>query len=508
MNRSPLVALAFVWVTGCAGAATSDASQDGQVGRDVTAADGSDAPIATDVPTTADVHDAADADLRDSPDADQPCLRITPGASPSANRMTINACLATRGFATLLAGDFPIDDRILVPDNAHLLGAAGVTPRPRIVFANAGWNSMVAVASRAEVGNLRLDANGRIGSAPNGSIVHLEGSESNVHDCEIYNSPAVRRGIRNAAIYVIGATSAGNVAANNDMHDSFYGIIFRAGISRTNPNVARANEIHGNTCDSVSLAGFGRIVGNDIHHNGFDCQNGATPNDPIPGGGVYCLNNDDGGEIIDNRIHDQCGMNVDIDRCGNFVIRGNTLERPGIAFAGQPPCGGAQSMGIVDSHDFTIVNNTVLNDGARNRIRTDPNNIFNRPQDNSVSDLPAGDRSVIAFVLARRRGGPEATSSTIDNNILRAYCDPADCVGVGYFVGRGTGTTVSGVWSAATTNYFTRNDPRGSNIGSRRCGANWYAGSSTCGSDPMCNFDDAQHPLTPGNYRNDDCRDY
>ena len=76
-----------------------------------------------------------------------------------------------------------------------------------------------------------------------------------------------------------------------------------------------------------------------------------------------------------------------------------------------------------------------------------------------------------------------------------AYCE-SPWVGLGYFVSRATGYNAAGEWSAETTNYFTGNSPFGSNIGSKRCGGNWYAASSECiegALEPECNIDDPQH---------------
>ncbi len=133
---------------------------------------------------------------------------------------------------------------------------------------------------------------------------------------------------------------------------------------------------------------------------------------------------------------------------------------------------------------------------------TDPNDITN-----DFADLPGGEHTVMAFWLAARPGGT-STGNSVTDNTLRAYCS-SPCVGLGYFVSRGTGVDASGGWSASTTNYFTKNDPYGSNVGSKRCGANWYAASSTCTAstlDPDCNTDDPQH--TGDWSRNDGCRDY
>src|SRR5262249_6881241 len=143
-----------------------------------------------------------------------------------------------------------------------------------------------------------------------------------------------------------------------------------------------------------------------------------------------------------------------------------------------PYCGGGSGMGIIDSRNLTITGNVVENNGSQNAVG-DPNGVFS-PSGNTASDLPAGKSTILAFWLGRRYGGaPVVDSSTITGNEMHAYCS-APCVGVGYFIGRRTGVDANGMWSAGTTNYLTKNDPFGSNVGSKRCGSNWYAGNSTC----------------------------
>ncbi|PKN44539.1 MAG: hypothetical protein CVU63_10300, partial [Deltaproteobacteria bacterium HGW-Deltaproteobacteria-20] len=103
------------------------------------------------------------------------------------------------------------------------------------------------------------------------------------------------------------------------------------------------------------------------------------------------------------------------------------------------------------------------------------------------------------------------TGNTIEDNTFVAGCN-SPCVGLGYFVGRETGFAADGSWSAQTTNYFRRNTPFGSNIGSKRCGGNWYAANSTCVAgnlDADCNIDDPQHEGAGHDWaRNDECSHY
>ncbi len=122
------------------------------------------------------------------------------------------------------------------------------------------------------------------------------------------------------------------------------------------------------------------------------------------------------------------------------------------------------------------------------------------------------DDGEVAFLLTHREGGAYLTTgNSIRDNRFVASCTPP-AVGLGYFAGRGTGYAADGTWSAATTNYFTGNDPFGSNIGSQRCGGNWYAADAACREgalEPSCNIDDPQHE-GPGHdwARNDGCPFY
>lgn len=92
-----------------------------------------------------------------------------------------------------------------------------------------------------------------------------------------------------------------------------------------------------------------------------------------------------------------------------------------------------------------------------------------------------------------------STHDTIDGNQFVASC-ASPCVGTGYLATRDTGFGGDEGFGATTTNYYTRNDPFGSNVGSARGGANWYAAAQ--GSCPaanwspdstLCNRDDPQH---------------
>ncbi|CAE8609679.1 unnamed protein product [Polarella glacialis] len=106
----------------------------------------------------------------------------------------------------------------------------------------------------------------------------------------------------------------------------------------------------------------------------------------------------------------------------------------------------------------------------------------------------------------------------ISANTFNASCG-AGCVGVGYFVGRGTGLLQQeGDRDSSQLlggenkhpSIFTDNRVSGSDVGSKRCGENWYAGIMPVCQEPAawpCNEDDFQHSAS--NFRNDlGCREY
>ncbi len=159
----------------------------------------------------------------------------------------------------------------------------------------------------------------------------------------------------------------------------------------------------------------------------------------------------------------------------------------------------------------TIIGNTFENNNRPWNSSADSNNVTHAIGAPKHADLP-WPTPVIAFVLARRPNlAYPVSGNEIRDNKLRAAC-ASGCTGIGYFASRGTGYGAGNSWSAQTTNYYSGNDPFGSNVGSRRCGGNWYAGNSTCtasSSPKPCNADDHQHNPPAGDpYRNDGCSFY
>lgn len=439
------------------------------------------------------------------------CKALAPTGSATQNRQQIVDCLAGYGIAQLAAGTHAISDGIDLPAKAELVGIG--QPRPAIVLVGSpAANHVLATADGSRIARLVVDGGGLLKGKAHAAVVHMVGSNAQVDDCELKaDTQMPAAGDTTAALYIIGDKVSGNVVSGSSLHHSFYGVIFRGGLTKSHVNTVKSCEIHDLKCDSVTFAGYGELLDTTIHSTGFDCENG-----PIPGGGIYSLDQKDGGRVEGNTIHDTCGHGIDLDGVAGFIIRSNTIYDPGYQWGGTYPyCVGAQAISLIDVSQSVIEKNSAKNNRASNRVELfgDPNAVFSKTITPKYTDLPHGSKQVIAFVLSRRRNtGTLAIANTIRDNVLQASCSPSTlCVGLGYFASRGTGFGSSGAWSASTTSYFTKNNPFGSQVGSKRCGGNWYAANDACGAIPTgdCNIDDEQHNPPVGDWaRNDQCASY
>ena len=517
LGRQPLVTLSLALAIGACSPGTAEVHlDDAGTGADTSNSGPRDAgttpfDAAGDASHIAPDLDRASPDVPHVPDVPTPvdsgdpfCDAIAPVADPAQNRTHIEDCLGRVGVARLAPGMFAIDRKILMPDGARLLGDE---TRPTITLQGPD-QSVVELHNRNEVAFLGLDANHNL-TVPHGAILFFRGNDSSAHDNDVFNATGPVdldhvTGVRFWYDEPIG--QHGNRASRNVIRDVQYGVIFDLHPNGTD-NLLDGNTIRDIRCDAVSFRGYGRAHNNEMFRLGRQCLN--PPESPIPGGGIYTLENPHGAEIIGNHVYDACGMPLDLDRASNLVIRGNTFERPGFTGApGYGACGSGITAHLLDISASTIEDN-VFRKGA-GPVGSDPNRVMSASGDGVPSDLPAAANTAVAFMLTHRRDEPlwTATGNTIRNNTFLANC-AAPCVGLGYFAGRGTGYDLGGQWSAATTNYFTRNTPFGSNIGSKRCGGNWYAANSVCGADPDCNADDGQHEGAGHDaLRNDNCPFY
>lgn len=436
------------------------------------------------------------------------CSAVSPRTDSVLNATAILSCLQTCHEAYLLPGVFPIDRRIVMPADSTLAGLHDFRAEPSraslLSFVGSSQDSVLSLGDRDIVRQLRVDGRGSQAVDCCTSVTQMGGNDSRIEKSEIFNS-SLPAGKHITGIYVIGEHSANNVIDHVDVHDAFIGVIFRATLTMDRPNILQDSIVRETQCDGVSMGGAGKVLRNQIFHTGYDCMNG-----PIPGAAIYAIGNKAGAWIEGNHGYDTCGNGLDLVNSANFTILNNVLEQPGYTWGGlYPYCSGSPG-NFANVRDFTFRENTfhVTDRAPIGQFANNPDYA------QTFLDLPNGRRQLIALRLILSSDpaypGDYAIHNTFEDNRFIATCSTEACVGLGLFMGRGTGLTTT--WSADTTNYFRRNEVFGSNIGSVRCGGNWYAAndqcvSSTSGGD--CNDDDFQHvPARNSNWsRNDNsCR--
>jgi hypothetical protein len=436
--------------------------------------------------------------------AADPCLGLTPAADPDTNRVSIQQCLdGPDGQAVLTTGMYPVDGGITIRSNARLLGDS-TYPTIRLVTNPAQASTLVTfIGTGGRAGFVNLDASCCT------SVVAFAGDSSNNN---LLDDGAVTGAPTATGVYVICRNCQGNGILRDNIYGNNLGVIFVRFNTAAYPNTVDSSDVHDNACDGVTFAGgrgtpdhggYGIVQHSRLHDNGGQCANG------IPAAGAYSQDNDAGATLTDNDIYNNCGSDVDLVDSQNFTITGNRISNPGhLPSAATLNCQGlsADLLGISNS---TIRDNDIRSTGNPHNaagVWGDPNNFFTYAGV-KYHDLPGGASGVVAFLLAARlSAGHISTHNVIDHNTIIASCS-TPCVATGYFATRDTGYDITGAWSPATTNYYTRNNPFGSNVGSRRGGGNWYAGNDTCPANPspttQCNQDDYQHPTNVDWARND-----
>jgi hypothetical protein len=439
------------------------------------------------------------------------CAALQPSVDPATNLRSINDCLAGGNHRAVLApGTYPVNGGIIVPAGAQLIGDAATNPTIRLVANPGGATRLVRfTGSSASVTKVRLDAGNLLALGCCSAVVMFEGSGTGgnlIEDATVTGAPEV------TGVYVLCTACNGNRMNRVDIHGNFYGVIFGPFNDAAHVNSLLSSQVHDNRCDGVTFmgtdpaagrpGGYGVIDGSSLYRNGRDCENG------IPGAAVYSAGNRAGGRIINSRLYENCGNNLDLVDIERFRIEGNDIYTPGYPVPGAVYyCTATASAALVNMRESTIVRNTVRNNNTRTMASRsgDPNRFFQADGATRYSDLPGGGNGLVAFLLASFRTGTPSMHNTVDANRFIGTC-ASPCVGTGYFATRDTGFDAAGGWSAATTNYYTNNNPFGSNVGSRRGGGNWYAANTTCtaqSSPPPCNIDDYQHPTSVNWARND-----
>jgi hypothetical protein len=456
-----------------------------------------------------------------SPAYGQNCSALAPSMSPSTNLANINACLAGGGV-TLTAGTYRVSGCVAVPPNAALTGVSGGT-YPTIQL-SAVDDCVVRPASGTTVSYVTLDGNNLLAVDCCSATVQMGYSgaaNATMHDVHVTGG---KRQTTNEGAGVVFFEGSNNLVSRAQIMNNFAGVVATNLAPSVDPNIVDSGSIYNNLCDSVQLPGYARITNNHIYQNGPSCGNG------IPGGGIYSLQNTAGADIQNNDVYNNCGNDLDLANGSHFTISGNTFDSPGYQTLGSFCAGVAGS--LIDVSASTIQANTFQNNVSTNTVdrtgganyigsscgtlRCDSNCNCSCSNRAGYGDLPGGPNTVVGFVLGHvpTQFAYFAENNTITGNAMRAYCT-APCYGLGYFSSRGTGYGWTGTtcnegswfWSGSTTNYYTLNDPYGANIGSDRCGANWYAANTTCSytaSPSPCNTDDYQHNSPTGDWERSD----
>ena len=302
-------------------------------------------------------------------------------------------------------------------------------------------------------------------------------------------------------VFILCSTECnGNVLNTDVLSKDTYGISFvNNATNKKDPNAIRNSTLTDDGCAGVAFESYGVVDDDTMYDDGYLCPGG------LPANTIYANGNMVGGLVEDSTLYDTCGNNVDFLNDANFTFTDNSIANPGYAGHSEGPgmdgpCYGV-TMNMSNVSNSVFTGNTLANTSNSSGItdNIDRDSIYENSGQPAFSDLPnegiPGDAE-IALVLAYI---DHSSAYTADNdfsgNRIIGYCNKP-CLGIGYFASRGTGYGRGNSWSASTTDYYTANNPMGSNIGSIRGGANWYAASSVCtvlSSQEPCNTDDYQH---------------
>jgi hypothetical protein len=450
--------------------------------------------------------------------ADAPISPATGGTieqNARNNYEKIQWCLVKYGKALLNSGEFVIN-HVLVLDNADLMSANGDWPTIKAISSYS--NAMIKVNNNSRVAFLTLNANKNFLLEPNSSVIGIGGDGNQIDnnwikggDVPLYRTDAGRI----AGVYIMCGDD--NLVWNNKITNNHSGVIITKpdGFATPLNNIVKENDLFLNRSDGITLVTYGQVLNNKIYMNGWDCQNGGGGS-PIPGAGIYAEHNHNGALIQENTIYDNTGHNIDLTDIQHFSILNNTVYNPGNS---QIPgindvivTGGAISVCLADASYCVVEGNDIRNENRPNNAvgggdwwGHDINKFFSESADSlPYSDLPFGGNSIIAFGLVESRcNNGEFVVNQVQQNTIRNNIFIASPNGIGYFASRNTGFDPDHSWSAATTNYYTLNNPNGSNVGSVRCGGNWYAAN---GVD--ANTDDFQHQPPSSSWSGNDFKNW
>ncbi|CAE8654647.1 unnamed protein product [Polarella glacialis] len=453
------------------------------------------------------------------------CKNLTPQASARENFAAITSCFQSSERVVMLGpGTFLLSGGIELPPNSSLTGSIdGIpsVPAPRLLLATptAASDFVLRVSSDSKVSLLSLDAGDNlVAQGCCTSVLHISGNSSLVHDVEVMNTSV------GVGVYFLEATSKENQLLRVHVHHCHYGVVFTHGLKPESENLFHGGLVELVACDAFTFAGYGEAVNNTVRASGFACRTDA----PVAGAAFFCRGNIAGGIIAENEasnknlcvlsVYDTCGRALDFDSCSHFNVSFNDLPSNALSLS---PLGDQDGV-------FSELNAVAS---------------LQAP----FSDLPGGEQTMLNLAILHRplSSARPSVRHEISANTFNASCG-AGCVGVGYFVGRGTGLLQQeGDRDSSQLlggenkhpSIFTDNRVSGSDVGSKRCGENWRckmvaiphfvvnlplevdeileAGFLKEGIMPVCqepaawpcNEDDFQHSAS--NFRNDlGCREY
>lgn len=454
-------------------------------------------------------------------DSEENCFQLIPSTA-AVNHRRISQCLRLEQRVTLGPGIFLLPHGLKMPPNSTLQGAlavgsqktslnASLASRLLLAVPTAITHPLLEVSSDSLVSSVILDAGGKQRDATCcTSVISFIGNNSVISDVEALGSPA---GI---GVLFESPTSRDNLVFKMHVHRCYYGIVFAHGL-RSQVNTVEQSTIEDIHCDAISFAGFGQVRRSVIRNSGFACGPPAFG----AGAGFFCKGNRYGAQIEDSIVSNTCGMSLDVDSCSHLEVRNNSFSNTGYDWdRNLTHCWGMPTAILLDSQMCSINYNSMENSRPSNRIRWsgDPHQVYGQVAAPLFSDLPEDNDTILNFALLHRPNAMALPSiqNDVSNNSFFSRCDENNCTGLAYFAGRGTGLesqrTPGHHWGERLPKQpseFNGNVVSDSDVGSVRCGENWYAAAQpVCPeeSDWPCNLDDYLHP--DQNFRNDDCRDY
>ena len=426
---------------------------------------------------------------------DPRCPVLEPSGTPYVDRSSIEDCLA-KGPTTLGVGTFVLDRALGLPIGGTLTGSGELETTLQLGEDAAGASALIQIQGEGEVANLRLDGNDQLQSLYRNAVIVITGSDNRVHDCWIGDGAPGEDAPEDQGIYFVDPDSTANLVTDVEIEGTWEGVVFGRGLAPGSANRVEDSLLHDLRCAGARFSGYGELADSVIKEVGGGCTGGV---------GVWVTDQEHGALVEGNQISMTCGHGVFLDGAQAAIIQENHIFGSGQATGGID-CGGAAGIALLDSARNTVVGNQVEVEDASWNAGVDPEGLFHASGAEPFSDLPDGSDTVIAFWLAQRPGkGGAAVGNTVQGNHLLATCS-ADCVGLAYFFGRGTGLEAGSVEGSDSSNLVETNDPLGSDRGSVRCGHNRYAPGVECPGSESCNADDPEHGVTAD--RNDDCLDY